>query len=296
MRAKNLDLLIVMAFVLVNVLWIQLPDRPLAVGIVLALPLALFFPGYALTQMLFRKHASGQASRFSSKLTFQPDQQTDRPITRIDQLLLSFGLSMAIDVMVGFGLNLVSIGLGGLSWIISLGLITAIFTILTFFLRQRDAPATSTDTEPLRLRVTVQDSVLFVMAALIVTASVWISIIRPLQPQPSFTQFWMLQANQANKSCAVSIGVQSFETNAQTYYIVMTTNNTQKRVWSSIMLQPQQKWTQEVPAVPDANNNLYIEAQLYKDNTAGTEYRTVHLTLHVLGAGGGSQQQCTIGS
>ncbi len=120
MRFKNLDLIIIMAIVLANVLWIQLPDHPLLPGIILALPLALFLPGYAITQTLFRNHASGQTSRLSSHLTIQPDLQTDRPITNIDQILLSFGLSMTIDVLLGFGLNFLPIGLGSLSWIFSL--------------------------------------------------------------------------------------------------------------------------------------------------------------------------------
>ena len=90
-------------------------------------------------------------------LTRQPDLQTDRPITNIDQILLSFGLSMTIDVLLGFGLNFLPIGFGSLFHGYSRsGLITMIFVMLAIFLRQRDAPAPSASLAPSRIRITAQ--------------------------------------------------------------------------------------------------------------------------------------------
>src|SRR5690349_8477477 len=113
MRFKNLDLTIVLIIVVINVVWIQLPNRPLLPGIIFALPLTFFLPGYALTQVLFRKHTSEQTPGSSNRLIRQPDLIVGRPVTGVDKLLLGFGLSMAIDVLVGFSLNLLPIGLGG---------------------------------------------------------------------------------------------------------------------------------------------------------------------------------------
>ena len=45
-------------------------------------------------------------------------------------------------------------------------------------------------------------------------------------------------------------------------------------------------------------SNLYIEARLYRDDKPGTEYRMVHLTLHVsvLTTTELTRQQCVLGT
>jgi uncharacterized membrane protein len=210
-------------------------------------------------------------------------------------LLLSFGLSLAVDVLVGFGLNILPIGLQALSWVLSLGLITTGCAILALFLRRGDIPYTSTASH---IRITLQNCVLFALAILVVASAVWLSIIRPLSPQPSFTQFWMLPANQTNKTCAVSLGVQNFETTSETYRIVMTVNNAQTNAWPSIVLDSKQKWVQSVTVNPGNTSSLVIEAQLYRTDKPDAVYRSVHLTYYVssINNNGNLQQQCILGS
>ena len=204
---------------------------------------------------------------------------------------------MAIDVLVGFALNIFPIGLTGLSWVLSLGLITTFFAVLAAFLRRKDTLKAAT--KP-RVHITLQDSVLFGLAILIVTSAIWLALLRPLQPQPSFTQFWMLPANQTGKACVVSLGVQSFETGSETYRIVMAVNNAQANVWSSVVLNPQQKWVQEVSIKPGntTSASLYIEAHLYRVDKPNTAYRDVHLTFAISSSdiNGVVQQQCVLGT
>lgn len=296
MRFKNLDLIFILIVVAINVVWTQIPVHNPLVGIIFALPLILFLPGYALTQILFRRRTSEEQEQSSSPLASpRPDLQLGHPIGRSDQLLLSFGLSIAIDVLVGFGLNILPIGLQALSWVLSLGLITLLCTLLVAFLRRKDLPKTGSSA---RLRITLQDCLLLGLAFLVGASAIWLSFIRPLQPQPSFTQFWMLPANQANKVCAVSVGVQSFETTSETYQIVLTVNHTPMKNWSSVVLIPQQKWTQSVPVTPGTANTLYIEAQLYLADKPSTVYRDVHLTFYISSSNtnGLVQYRCVIGS
>ncbi len=282
MRFKNLDLVIVMVLVGINIVLVQFPNRPLLIGIVCALPLTLFLPGYALTQTLFRRRVPEQTPEASNRLIRRPNLILGRSISNVDKILLSFGLSLALDVLIGFGLNLFSIGLVGFSWVISLGLITVVFVALTIFFRSQDLPQNPARAVASRVHITPQDSFLFGMAVLIVALAVWLSLVRPLSPTPSFTQLWLLQDKQANKACTVSIGVQSFETTAETYQVVMLVNKASTHVWSSISLQPQQKWTQIVPVTPGAAGSLFIEALLYRADKPGTEYRTTHVTFHAL--------------
>src|SRR5437870_8525778 len=100
MRLKNLDLIAAILVVVMNVGWIQVPNHPLVIGIMLALPLVLIMPGYMLTQALFHK----SSPRPSSSLILQPDLKIGQPINTADYIILSLGLSMTIDVEVGFAL------------------------------------------------------------------------------------------------------------------------------------------------------------------------------------------------
>ena len=292
MRLKNLDLIAAILIAAINLGWTQIPNRPLIVGIILALPLTFILPGYTLTQVLFRKRSPDQSLASSNNIILRPSLKIGQPVGGADQIILSLGLSMAIDVLVGFALNVFPIGLQALSWTLSLGLITTVFALLAAFLRRRDIVTIERVSRP---RITIYDCILFGLAILIATAAVWFSIIRPLEPQPSFTQFWMLPADQANKSCAVSIGVQNFESDSVTYRVVMMVNGSQAGMWSSIVLAPQEKWSRSVPVKPGAASSLYIEAQLYRADKPGTVYRNVHLTLHS-SKNELAQQQCTLGT
>jgi uncharacterized membrane protein len=290
MRFKNLDLIAAILVVAINVGWTQVPNRPLMISIILALPLIFILPGYALTQTLFRRRSSPDPS---SNLILRPSLKIGQPVSAVDHIILSLGLSMAIDVLMGFILNVFPIGLQGLSWTISLGLVTTVFALLATFLRRKDIVKVAKIPRP---AVTMYDYILFGLAILVATAAIWASIIRPLEPQPSFTQFWMLPANQANKSCVVSIGVRSFEATTATYRIVMTINGSQVNTWSSIALAPQGEWNQSVSIKPGATANIYVEARLYRADKPETVYRNVHLTLHSLkGSKNGQKQQCSTG-
>lgn len=290
MRLKNLDLIAAILVVAINVGWTQIPNRPLIVGIILALPLTFILPGYTLTQVLFRKRSPDQSLDSSNNIILRPSLKIGQPVGGADQIILSLGLSMAIDVLVGFSLNVFPMGLQGLSWILSLGFLTTVFALLAAFLRRRDIVTIERVSRP---RITIYDCILFGLAMLVATAAVWLSVIRPLEPQPSFTQFWMLPAN--NNSCAVSIGVQSFESTPVTYRIVMMINSTEANTWSSIVLSPQEKWVQSVPVTPDTASSVSIEAQLYRADKPGTAYRNVHLIFHIsTGSKNGQvQQQCS---
>ncbi len=274
MRVKNLDLIVGICVVGINVAWTQVPNHLVVLGIILVLPLTFLIPGYTLTQILFRGRLSAQSYTSYRELILQSGSKLRQPVGIIDQIVLSLGLSLAIDVLVGFGLNILPIGLQASSWALALGLLTAVFTLIAAFLRQKNT-ARSASTP--RVHVTINHGMLLGMAIVVTIASVWLAVIRPLNPQPSFTQLWMLPAK--NNGCSVTIGVQNFETTSVTYRVEMTINNTHTNSWTSILLSPQQKWSQPVAVTPGKVSSLYIQTLLYRTDKPGTVYRNAHIKI-----------------
>src|SRR3954452_12600770 len=114
MRLKNLDLIVIIGIAGLNLVWTLLPYHIPMLGVILALPLVFVLPGYTLTQALFHKQALE-----ATKL-----------------LLFSLALSLVIDILSGFILNLLPAGLQAKTWAVLLGLLTAMLAILVAYLRQ----------------------------------------------------------------------------------------------------------------------------------------------------------------
>src|SRR5258708_5801993 len=179
MRVKNLDLIGAIFIAAINVGWTQLSNRPSALGIILALPLTLVLPGYTLIQTLFRRHLTAP----SSKLILQPSFKIEQPVGAADHIILSLGLSIAIDVLVGFALNVSPIGLQALSWTLSLGLLTTLFALLAVYRRRKDGVVLAKATRP---RVTIYNCLLFGLAIIVAVAAIWFSVIRPPATRAGF--------------------------------------------------------------------------------------------------------------
>jgi uncharacterized membrane protein len=256
MHYKNLDLIAVVTIAVLNVVWVLLHSSAPVVGIILAFPLALVLPGYTLTEVLFRK----------------------RSLNAPERLVLSLGLSLAIDVLSGLFLNVLPVGLQATSWAVLLGLLTVVFSLLAVYLR-RGVPASGT--QPLRFRLSIYQGILFGLAISVAILSfVYIDVGVIQQPHPGFTQLWMLPEVQAGKSCDVRLGVRSFESTSVTYRITMTMNGAPVITWPSVVLAPQEEWDRLVPMPPTAAEEVYIEGQLYRLDKPAAVYREVHVTLH----------------
>ena len=82
------------------------------------------------------------------------------------------------------------------------------------------------------------------------------------------------------KSCAVRLGVHSFESTSVTYRITMSTKGVEVTPWPSVVLAPQEEWAQLVPIISGNLKNVYVEARLYRLDKPHDVYREVHLTLY----------------
>ena len=125
MRTKNTDLIVAIGIAALNVVWTAIPDRPLLVGMILVLPVTFMLPGYTLSQALIRRRPPAQAPEIHV-FKHQPGMKKGRPPGGADLLALSLGLSLTVDALVGFALNVLPVGLQALSWALSLGIFITI--------------------------------------------------------------------------------------------------------------------------------------------------------------------------
>lgn len=274
MRLKNLDLIVITAVVAMNVIWSLLsrPGHLSAVGIALALPLVFFLPGYALTKILFH----GQSLNWIYCIT------------------LSLGLSMAIDIVSGFVLNLFPIGLRAMPWAAFLGILTLVFSFLgTYLLKKSSKGGIRLPTFHSGIHRYFLVGFSVVVAIVVTILAIQFSATSTAeQPHPGFTQLWMLSSPQDNK-CAVRLGVRSFEATSVTYRVVMTINDTQVGEWSPVALVPQEEWDRLVPISFGPTGSAYIEVKLYRLDKPEAIYRDVHMTLNSLETGGKNRKiQC----
>jgi uncharacterized membrane protein len=278
MRQKNLDLLLALLIAAASVLWAFLPNHLPIVGILCALPLVFVIPGYTIIEALF-VHSPDHAASLIHKL----DLRIIRPFNGSDRLILSLGLSLAMVIITGFVLNMLPMGLEQTSWAVSLAVLTAIFSFIALYHRQKvEINVAKTTVVAHRFRISFYEYMLFLLAIIIVTSSVWYSLInaqQQQQQQSTFTQFWMVPLMQAHNSCAVLIGMQSFEATSVKYDIVVTANGTEVSSWFAVALAPQNQWYQSIAIQPGNTNTVYIEAKLYRMDKPGVVYRDVHVTL-----------------
>src|SRR5437588_9143028 len=160
MRQNNLDLLVALCFGVPGMGWALLPHPPLFVGVVLAIPLVLIFPGYTLTQALLRKRVANQPGAVNS-------------------VAFSLGLSLVIDVVVGFLLNLTPLGLQWQSWSFSLGLLTALFAVLAALLQQKLPGRIGADTSGRDKSRPYKEGALLGAALVVAALALWLSMMRP---------------------------------------------------------------------------------------------------------------------
>ena len=274
MRHKNLDLILAMLIAALNVGWALLPNRPI-IGVILVLPLVFILPGYTLTAILSHKRSYEAAA---TSLLLKPKLIIERPLDTSDRLILSFGLSLAIDILSGFILNMFPIGLQALSWAVFLGLLTSVFALLATYLRHKAREGRG---QVPRFHITIYECILLVLAITVMILSVQYSAASAAQqPRPGFTQLWMIQSNQAKNTCVVRLGVRSFESTSVTYRVTLTVNGNRVNAWSVVTLAPRQEWDQQVPLKTGTTEYLYVEAQLYRVDKPGIVYRDVHMTLH----------------
>jgi uncharacterized membrane protein len=276
MRQRNSDMFVAMAIAALNIVGAFLPTRIFLISAVLALPLVFFSPGYVLIEMIALKRTLGAFHR----------------------ILFSLGLSITLDSIGGFLLNILPVGLRAESWVVLLGSFTLLFALLVPLLRvgtdslrpagitiankdamNRSLPYSSVQSHA-EISIVRGGAVLGLAILLVVGALVYATNGVTQQPHTGFTQLWMLPPAQSEQQCVVHLGVRSFELTPVTYHATLSVNTVREVVWPSIVLAPQQIWEQPIFVPTNATHATTIQVQLYKGNSSTSVYRQVHITLH----------------
>ena len=245
-----------------------------------------------------------------------------RELDKAHRLTLSLGLSLTLDILGGFLLNMLPMGLRAQSWIALLSCLALIFAIATLYTRRGVMPLErerqgalpvlgqqwmaaieQQETMPLggqpivrsgdrkglaymsrsRIWVGVRSGIVFAFALTIVILSLLYATQGVAeQPRPGFTQLWMLPLSNTTQNCAVNVGIRSFENGPATYHAVMTINGVQIMSWSALALAPNQVWERSIAITPTKTKNMLVKVILYMNDKPTVVYRAVHMTLNVL--------------
>jgi hypothetical protein len=272
MRIKNIDLLLVMAIALINIAWTLRHSHVLAIGVFLAFPLVFLLSGYALLEVLYY----------------------GRSPEAVRRLALSFGLSIVMDILGGFLLNMLPMGLNAVSWAIYLGTVTTLLSLIAAFRRGKSS---TNGVWPWHIRLNVHKHIIASLFLIIASGMIFLSFLYSrhsalTSKRPGFTDFWMIQSNKDKSGCSVLVGAQSFEFTRMSYHTLVTVNGVQANPWLPVVLTPQKAWIITLPVNSYVNGAAVVEARLYRVDRPALVYRDVHLTLYSRSGRGGLQ--CSI--
>jgi uncharacterized membrane protein len=236
-----------------------LPDNP--VRVVLGTPFVLFYPGYALITALI----PGKTG-----------------LSGIERVVLSLGLSIALVVLVGLGLNY-TFGIGLESILYTVAVLLFLLSAVAW-LRRRRLPANE------RLSLTVELStqavwsgrplekvlsIVLVVAILGSLGTVGYAIARPKTAQ-QFTEFYILGPDGSAENYpsqvtlgdtpSVTAGIVNYHDESVSYEILVSVNGTEVSRVGPIPLDSGEKWEGEVSFVPQmAGANQKVEFTLRED-------------------------------
>ncbi len=221
----------------------------------LSLPFVLFLPGYALSAALLPDGRAGLAERIA----------------------LSAGLSLAIAMIGGLLLNLLSSGLTAQSWRFLLLGVTLVAAGYAIWRRQHSgAPGPG----PLVTRISLREAVLVSSAALLIGLTLGLGAIgvdpngRSGGSRAAFTQMWAVPAP-AGDQYVVNVGLQNYEAERTTYRVTLEAGGRLLAEWPRIVLANGASWQAQATLPPSLRSQV-VTANAYRaDETA--PYRHVRL-------------------
>lgn len=197
-----------------------------------------------------------------------------------ENILLTIIASIAVTTIGGLLLNLLPVGLVTQTWVMWLGGVAAINTVIAL-LRALRAPGEVAAGNAAILRPA--QALLMVAAVVIVVGGMVVARGGALsQPRAGFTQLWMLPASTAD---AISIGVRNEEGVPVTYRLVVRQGEATIQDRDAILIEPAQSWSLTVPLpLETLGAELPIEARLYRTDQPNSVYRSVTLWLAETGS------------
>ena len=266
------DLLIVMAFTILALGTILLQANGVVAWSLVALPLLLVLPGYALTAALFPA-TEAQRTQGKGSLGF-PDTEAQRTQGKgslgfPETLAYSVGLSLATVIVGGVILDMTSEGLTSLSWTIFLVSVTLGGCAIAAFSRRKRRAATARSSS---LKLNVRQVFFFAASIVVVVYAIMIVRDESFQPSTPFTQLWAKPAALLGQT-AFDIGVYNSESRSMEYKLEIKSGGTLVYESSAIALAPGETWEQVLTFQSLVNGD--VQVFLYRLDDPGTIYRQV---------------------
>ncbi|MBA2556914.1 MAG: DUF1616 domain-containing protein [Chloroflexi bacterium] len=250
MEARSLDLQLVTAFAVIAVITGLVPDLSPALRATFGASLVLVLPGYAIAEASMPEGSLG----------------------RMERLLLSVGLSLALVAMSGLLLNLTPWGLNPTSWILFLGTVTVVASVVAIARRRPYAPAVGRSAT--RTLPNASQTALLIFAGAILTGAIGVAFSGAAGRSPTtYSSLWILPGNEER---TVTLGVSNREATREDYRVELSGETDLIEDWT-IQLEPGASWTADAslpPADPEASP---IVARLYRTDSPHTVLRQVIL-------------------
>ncbi|WP_342765070.1 DUF1616 domain-containing protein [Methanolobus sp.] len=259
-------------------------DSP--IRMILAIPMVLFIPGYALVAALF----PGKGD-----------------LDGIERIALSFGLSIAVVPLIGLLLNYTPWGIKLLPVLVSLTVFTLAMVLIA--IHRRRALGGNAFTVPFRQMytsfkhemLTVQDTrfdrmlnVILASLILILVLTLAYVVITPTQGE-NFTEFYILGSEgmaedyntklEAGESVDVIIGIVNHESTVTNYSLQVYLDDKPEDIpgtFQHISLNPNETWERPLSLVPDdTGNDMKLQYLLYKEDNMTDPYGDLRLWITV---------------
>ena len=264
-----INLLAIILVLIINII----PISP--IRIILAFPFVLFFPGFVLTKALFPKNNS---------------------MDNVSSIALSFGLSIAIVVILGFVLNYTPLGLHLESLLYSTFITIVILSIIGW-LRLNWLPKDERkDIELLlpRFGIRIRDKVLSIILIVTILGALGMMIFSIVAPKigEQYTEFYILgtdgkadnyiQQLSIGQQGQVTLGIVNHEYNEITYRIEVKINGVSNNIIDNITLDNGQKWENEVSFIPKVeDSNSEVEFYIYMGADTQPLFKPLNLWINV---------------
>lgn len=242
MRPERFDLQAIIGIALVNTALLLVPAADGVPRTVVAVPLVLVCPGYALQAAL----------------------DPDRRLKHAERLLFSLGLSLVLGIVGGLLLNLTEAGLGRETWSLLLGAVAVVCSAIALA-RRRHADVFALPLPRLRRR-----DALGLAGALVMTfVALGVSSAGAQQPRTGFSELWLLAQD---ASSPLRVGLRSMELGPTEFHVQVLAGDAVV-LESSVTLNPGDTWQTTLDPPPAGQS---LEAFVYR-GASDVPYRRVRL-------------------
>ena len=246
--------------------------------IVLGLPFVLFFSGYALVAALFPKKGD---------------------LSGIERVALSFGLSIAVTVLIGLILNYTPWGIALYPILLSLTVFILVTSAIAYYRRRR---LVAEQRFTLSFQIALPrwaglsnlDKALSIVLALSILAAIGALgyVVAAPRVGEQFTEFYVLGLQGevedypdelvVGEEATVILGIVNHEGGETSYRIEVTIDGVKNGEVGPLVLADEDKWEEEVNfALQQAGDDQRVEFLLYRDGE-GEPYSTLHLFIDIV--------------